>query len=66
MIFEIVNRGDGVKGHYCIRRIVEYDHYEMYNGDGKWSTAGTVYVGMGAVGDALINIEAWTGCSIND
>jgi hypothetical protein len=42
------DRGDGVKGHYCIGRQVNdgdgFLYWEFYN-KGKWCSAGEVFIG---------------------
>lgn len=43
----LVNRADGVKGHYCIARTVHSywgDYAEFWN-KGKWCGAGEVFIG---------------------
>lgn len=45
----LIDRADGVRGHYCIGRHMEkYRHFptptwEFWDGD-KWSSAGKVYI----------------------
>ena len=40
----LVNRGDGVDGHYCMARTHEQGYTEYWNDDvKKWCSAGTVF-----------------------
>lgn len=42
----IVDRGDGVKGHYCIGRLVKPgEPYWEYWNKGEWGSAGEVFIG---------------------
>jgi hypothetical protein len=43
---KLLDRADGVKGHYCIGRKMEPKsiYWEFYN-KGKWCSAGDVFVG---------------------
>lgn len=56
----LVNRADGVKGHYCIARTVySYwgDYAEFWNEGDKWSSAGEVFIGEEAAKAKLAELS---------
>jgi hypothetical protein len=40
--WELIDRADGVDGHYCIGRINQYGWYEYYN-NGEWKSTAEVF-----------------------
>lgn len=46
---KLIDRGDGVRGHYCIGRSIDFlahpSIFEFWNESHGWCSAGTVYVG---------------------
>lgn len=58
----LVDRGDGVKGHYCIGRLVKPgEPYWEYWSKGEWSSAGEVFIGREAAEAQLESIRKSTG-----
>lgn len=57
----LLNRGDGVDGHYCIGRRIDvsgsYSCWEFWN-EGRWLSAGEVFVGADAAMKTLDQIRA--------
>jgi len=55
----LLDRGDGVKGHYCIGRLIRIDeiYWEFWN-HGKWASAGQVFVGKEAAMEAMAQVRA--------
>lgn len=45
MIYKLVNRADGVDGHYCVGRSEDGVYFDFWNECGEWCSAGTVYIG---------------------
>jgi hypothetical protein len=41
----LINRGDGVNGHYCIGRSRDGVFYEFWSDREGWCSAGMVYIG---------------------
>lgn len=55
----LTDRGDGVKGHYCIGRLIKPgEPYWEYWNKGQWSSAGEVFIGNEA---AQAQLEAVRG-----
>ena len=44
----LIDRGDGVRGHFCIGRCANGVYSEFWNDGHGWCSAGTVYVGREA------------------
>jgi hypothetical protein len=55
MNLEIVNRADGVDGHYCIRHVV--DGWCEYYNDGKWLATCEVFYSFKSVVDKANEIN---------
>lgn len=55
----LVDRGDGIKGHYCIGRLIEPDksYWEFWN-HGQWLSAGQVFIGKKVALATLAKIRA--------
>lgn len=54
----IIDRADGVQGHYCVGRLIKIGEpfWEYWN-SGSWASAATVYVGERLALDALRDIR---------
>lgn len=54
----LLDRGDGVRGHYCIGRLINLDepYWEYWNA-GRWHSVGTVFVGRELAQSELAKIR---------
>jgi hypothetical protein len=59
LMYKLLDRADGVKGHYCVGRQVERGgrFWEFYN-KGRWESAGEVFTDREA---AKAILELWAG-----
>lgn len=55
---QLCNRADGVDGHYCIGRPIGDSIYFEYYNDGKWCSAGEVFVGRDRAEKMLFALQA--------
>jgi hypothetical protein len=54
----IIDRGDGVRGHYCIGRLHASGRYWEYYNKGKWTSAGDVFLDGRLVDDPTTGQKA--------
>lgn len=55
---QLCNRADGVDGHYCIGRRIDNSIYFEYYNDGKWCSAGEVFIGRDRAEKMLLALQA--------
>ena len=54
---KLTNRGDGVKGHYCIRRMTKDGYAEHWNeGINGWTAFGTLYLSKSLAVKVAVNL----------
>lgn len=63
----LIDRGDGVKGHYCIGRLINPSEscWEFWN-HGKWLSAGQVFIGQEVALATLNHIRATPSVSSSE
>jgi hypothetical protein len=54
----LINRGDGVNGHFCIGRSKDGVFYEFWSDREGWCSAGMVYIGQEAAEAKLKEVTA--------
>lgn len=54
---QLCDRADGVSGHFCIGRYNEAGKFWEFYNNGKWCSAGHVYVGEECAAEAMEKIS---------
>ena len=55
---QLCDRADGVKDHFCIGRPIGDSIYFEYYNDGKWCSAGEVFIGRDRAEKMLLALQA--------
>jgi hypothetical protein len=55
---QLCDRADGVEGHYCIGRPIGDSIYWEYYNEGKWCSAGEVFIGRDRAEKMLFALQA--------